>query len=100
LTALAGIPKPTVSRITATLVAAGFLRNFDILARAGPFLIELAGRTSRTARCATGSRRWRCVSTIAQEIGGTPGLRRENQSRLQRACGLRRHALPRVIFIL
>lgn len=69
LTELTGIPKPTVSRITATLVSAGFLfrlpdserfvltsavlelsngflRNFDIRARSRPFLIELAERTS------------------------------------------------------
>lgn len=69
LAELTGIPKPTVSRITATLVSAGFLfqlpdserfvltasvlelsngflRNFDIRARARPFLIELAERTS------------------------------------------------------
>ena len=64
LTELTGIPKPTVSRITATLVGAGFLfrlpdserfvltssvlelsngflRNFDIRARSRPFLIAL-----------------------------------------------------------
>lgn len=69
LAELTGIPKPTVSRITATLVGAGFLfqlpdserfvltasvlelsngflRNFDIRARARPFLTELAERTS------------------------------------------------------
>jgi DNA-binding IclR family transcriptional regulator len=69
LAELTGIPRPTVSRITATLVGAGFLfqlpdserfvltasvlelsngflRNFDIRARARPFLIELAERTS------------------------------------------------------
>src|SRR5579863_2373886 len=69
LTELTGIPKPTVSRITATLVGAGFLfrlpdserfvltssvlelsngflRNFDIRSRARPFLIELAERTA------------------------------------------------------
>jgi IclR family transcriptional regulator, positive regulator for flagellar biogenesis len=69
LAELTGIPKPTVSRITATLVSAGFLfqlpdserfvltasvlelsngflRNFDIRARARPFLIELAEQTS------------------------------------------------------
>src|ERR1700744_129217 len=68
LTELTGIPKPTVSRITATLVSAGFLfrlpdserfvltssvlelsngflRNFDIRARARPFLIRLAEPT-------------------------------------------------------
>ncbi len=79
LTEWAGIPKPTVSRITATLVGAGlllrlpdserfvltasmlelsngFLRNFDIRARARPFLIALAEQTglspSRRARSA------------------------------------------------
>lgn len=69
LAELTGIPRPTVSRITATLVgagflfqlpdserfvltasvlelASGFLRNFDIRARARPFLIQLAERTS------------------------------------------------------
>jgi DNA-binding IclR family transcriptional regulator len=69
LAELTGIPKPTVSRITATLVGAGFLfqlpdserfvltasvlelsngflRNFDIRARARPLLIDLAERTS------------------------------------------------------
>lgn len=69
LAELTGIPKPTVSRITATLVGAGFLfqlpdserfvltasvlelsngflRNFDIRARARPFLTDLAERTS------------------------------------------------------
>lgn len=69
LTEWTGIPKPTVSRITATLVNAGllfrlpdserfvltasvlelsngFLRNFDIRARARPFLITLAEHTS------------------------------------------------------
>lgn len=69
LAELTGIPKPTVSRITATLVSAGFLlqlpdserfvltasvlelsngflRNFDIRARARPLLIDLAERTS------------------------------------------------------
>ncbi|WP_116141199.1 IclR family transcriptional regulator [Trinickia diaoshuihuensis] len=69
LAELTGIPKPTVSRITATLVGAGFLfqlpdserfvltasvlelsngflRNFDIRSRARPLLIDLAERTS------------------------------------------------------
>ncbi len=69
LAELTGIPKPTVSRITATLVSAGFLlqlpdserfvltaavlelsngflHNFDIRARARPFLADLAERTS------------------------------------------------------
>ncbi|WP_277185517.1 IclR family transcriptional regulator [Caballeronia sp. BR00000012568055] len=68
LTEWTGIPKPTVSRITATLVntglllrlpdserfvltasvlelSNGFLRNFDIRARARPFLIALAEKT-------------------------------------------------------
>lgn len=79
LTELTGIPKPTVSRITATLVSAGFLfrlpdserfvltssvlelsngflRNFDIRARARPHLIELAERTSLSVHLAVRDR--------------------------------------------
>jgi DNA-binding IclR family transcriptional regulator len=76
---LTGIPKPTVSRITATLVGAGFLlrlseserfvltssvlelsngflRNFDIRSRARPFLIELAERTALSVHLAVRDR--------------------------------------------
>ncbi|WP_144142998.1 IclR family transcriptional regulator [Paraburkholderia sp. BCC1884] len=79
LTELTGIPKPTVSRITATLVSAGFLfrlpdserfvltssvlelsngflRNFDIRARARPFLIDLAERTALSVHLAVRDR--------------------------------------------
>ncbi len=79
LTEVTGIPKPTVSRITATLVSAGFLlrlpdserfvltasvlelsngflRNFDIRARARPFLTELAERTSLSVHLAVRDR--------------------------------------------
>ncbi|WP_144112498.1 IclR family transcriptional regulator [Paraburkholderia sp. BCC1886] len=79
LTELTGIPKPTVSRITATLVSAGFLfrlpdserfvltssvlelsngflRNFDIRSRARPFLIELAERTALSVHLAVRDR--------------------------------------------
>lgn len=79
LAELTGIPKPSVSRITATLVSAGFLlrlpdserfvltaavlelsngflRNFDIRARARPFLIELAERTALSVHLATRDR--------------------------------------------
>lgn len=79
LTEITGIPKPTVSRITATLVSAGFLfrlpdserfvltasvlelsngflRNFDIRARSRPFLIELAERTSLSVHLAVRDR--------------------------------------------
>ncbi|WP_437437722.1 IclR family transcriptional regulator [Trinickia violacea] len=79
LTELTGIPKPTVSRITATLVSAGFLfqlpdserfvltasvlelsngflRNFDIRSRSRPFLIELAERTSLSVHLAVRDR--------------------------------------------
>ena len=79
LAELTGIPKPTVSRITATLVSAGFLfqlpdserfvltasvlelshgflRNFDIRARTRPFLIELAERTSLSVHLAVRDR--------------------------------------------
>jgi IclR family transcriptional regulator, positive regulator for flagellar biogenesis len=79
LTELTGIPKPTVSRITATLVSAGFLfrlpdserfvltssvlelsngflRNFDIRARSRPYLIELAERTSLSVHLAVRDR--------------------------------------------
>src|SRR5580698_5601038 len=79
LTEWTGIPKPTVSRITATLVGAGFLfrlpdserfvltssvlelsngflRNFDIRARARPFLIELADQTSLSVHLAVRDR--------------------------------------------
>src|SRR5579862_5984474 len=79
LTELTGIPKPTVSRITATLVGAGllhrlpdserfvltasvlelsngFLRNFDIRARARPFLIRLAERTGLSVHLAVRDR--------------------------------------------
>jgi IclR family transcriptional regulator, positive regulator for flagellar biogenesis len=79
ITELTGIPKPTVSRITATLVSAGFLfrlpdserfvltaavlelsngflRNFDIRARSRPFLIELAERTSLSVHLAVRDR--------------------------------------------
>ncbi|MEX3789619.1 IclR family transcriptional regulator [Paraburkholderia sp. BR14374] len=76
---LTGIPKPTVSRITATLVGSGFLlrlpeserfvltssvlelsngflRNFDIRSRARPFLIELAERTALSVHLAVRDR--------------------------------------------
>jgi DNA-binding IclR family transcriptional regulator len=79
LAELTGIPKPTVSRITATLVGAGFLfqlpdserfvltasvlelsngflRNFDIRARARPFLVDLAERTSLSVHLAARDR--------------------------------------------
>ncbi|CAB3770713.1 IclR family transcriptional regulator [Paraburkholderia humisilvae] len=79
LAELTGIPKPTVSRMTATLVSAGFLfqlpdserfvltssvlelsngflRNFDIRARARPFLLELAERTSLSVHLAVRDR--------------------------------------------
>ncbi|MDR5750078.1 MULTISPECIES: IclR family transcriptional regulator [unclassified Caballeronia] len=79
LTELTGIPKPTVSRITATLVSAGllfrlpdserfvltasvlelsngFLRNFDIRARARPFLIDLAELTGLSVHLAVRDR--------------------------------------------
>jgi IclR family transcriptional regulator, positive regulator for flagellar biogenesis len=79
LAALTGIPRPTVSRITATLVSTGFLlqltdserfvltagvlelsngflRNFDIRARARPFLAELAERTSLSVHLAARDR--------------------------------------------
>ncbi|WP_250499206.1 IclR family transcriptional regulator [Caballeronia sp. GAWG1-5s-s] len=79
LTEWTGIPKPTVSRITATLVGAGlllrlpdserfvltasvlelsngFLRNFDIRARARPFLIALAERTGLSVHLAVRDR--------------------------------------------
>ncbi|RDU96990.1 IclR family transcriptional regulator [Trinickia dinghuensis] len=79
LAEVTGIPKPTVSRITATLVGAGFLfqlpdserfvltasvlelsngflRNFDIRARARPFLIDLAERTSLSVHLAARDR--------------------------------------------
>ncbi|RKP52160.1 IclR family transcriptional regulator [Trinickia fusca] len=79
LAELTGIPKPTVSRITATLVGAGFLfqlpdserfvltaavlelsngflRNFDIRTRARPFLVELAERTSLSVHLAVRDR--------------------------------------------
>ncbi|WP_323122183.1 IclR family transcriptional regulator [Burkholderia alba] len=79
LTELTGIPKPTVSRITATLVSAGFLfqlpdserfvltasvlelsngflRNFDIRARSRPFLARLAEQTSLSVHLAVRDR--------------------------------------------
>jgi DNA-binding IclR family transcriptional regulator len=79
LAELTGIPKPTVSRITATLVSTGFLlqlpdserfvltagvlelsngflRNFDIRARARPFLTQLAERTSLSVHLAARDR--------------------------------------------
>ncbi|WP_051180298.1 IclR family transcriptional regulator [Caballeronia insecticola] len=79
LTDWTGIPKPTVSRITATLVGAGllfqlpdserfvltasvlelsngFLRNFDIRARARPFLIRLAELTGLSVHLAVRDR--------------------------------------------
>jgi DNA-binding IclR family transcriptional regulator len=79
LAEVTGIPKPTVSRITATLVSAGFLfrlpdserfvltssvlelsngflRNFDIRARARPYLTELAERTSLSVHLAVRDR--------------------------------------------
>jgi IclR family transcriptional regulator, positive regulator for flagellar biogenesis len=79
LTEQTGIPKPTVSRITATLVSVGFLfqlpdserfvltssvlelsngflRNFDIRARARPYLLELAERTSLSVHLAVRDR--------------------------------------------
>ena len=79
LAELTGIPKPTVSRITATLVSAGFLlqlpdserfvltaavlelsngflRNFDIRVRARPFLVDLAERTSLSVHLAVRDR--------------------------------------------
>lgn len=79
LAELTGIPKPTVSRITATLVSAGFLfqlpdserfvltasvlelsngflRNFDIRARSRPFLVELAEKTSLSVHLAVRDR--------------------------------------------
>ncbi|WP_042299203.1 IclR family transcriptional regulator [Paraburkholderia kururiensis] len=79
LTEQTGIPKATLSRITATLVNAGFLlrladserfvltasvlelshgflRNFDIRARSRPFLIELAERTALSVHLAVRDR--------------------------------------------
>ncbi|MEX3897135.1 IclR family transcriptional regulator [Paraburkholderia sp. BR10954] len=79
LAELTCIPKPTVSRITATLVGTGFLlrlpeserfvltssvlelsngflRNFDIRSRARPFLIELAERTALSVHLAVRDR--------------------------------------------
>lgn len=79
LTDWTGIPKPTISRITATLVGAGllhrlpdserfvltasvlelsngFLRNFDIRARARPYLIRLAERTGLSVHLAVRDR--------------------------------------------
>ncbi|AOK30152.1 MULTISPECIES: IclR family transcriptional regulator [Burkholderia] len=79
LAELTGIPKPTVSRITATLVntgflyqlpdserfvltaavlelSNGFLRNFDIRARSRPFLVELAEKTSLSVHLAVRDR--------------------------------------------
>jgi DNA-binding IclR family transcriptional regulator len=79
LTEQTGIPKPTISRITSTLVSAGFLfrlpdserfvltasvlelshgflRNFDVRARARPFLVELAERTSLSVHLAVRDR--------------------------------------------
>ncbi|MGF6610213.1 DNA-binding IclR family transcriptional regulator [Paraburkholderia sp. WSM4175] len=79
LAELTGIPKPTMSRITATLVGTGFLlrlpdserfvltssvlelsngflRNFDIRSRARPFLIELAERTALSVHLAVRDR--------------------------------------------
>ncbi|WP_233829339.1 IclR family transcriptional regulator [Paraburkholderia sp. ZP32-5] len=79
LAASTGIPRPTVSRITATLVGTGFLlqlpdserfvltssvlelsngflRNFDIRARARPFLIELAESTALSVHLAVRDR--------------------------------------------
>ncbi|OLL32630.1 IclR family transcriptional regulator [Burkholderia sp. SRS-W-2-2016] len=79
LAELTGIPKPTVSRISATLVSAGFLlrlpdserfvltssvlelsngflRNFDIRARARPYLIALAERTALSVHLAVRDR--------------------------------------------
>jgi IclR family transcriptional regulator, positive regulator for flagellar biogenesis len=79
LTEWTGIPKPTVSRITATLVGAGlllrlpdserfvltasvlelsngFLRNFDIRARARPLLIALAEHTGMSVHLAVRDR--------------------------------------------
>ncbi|KGC54521.1 iclR helix-turn-helix domain protein [Burkholderia mallei] len=76
---MTGIPKPTVSRITATLVSTGFLfqlpdserfmltasvlelsngflRNFDIRARSRPFLVELAEKTSLSVHLAVRDR--------------------------------------------
>ncbi|GAB6848513.1 IclR family transcriptional regulator [Paraburkholderia kururiensis] len=79
LTEQTGIPKATLSRITATLVNAGFLlrladserfvltasvlelshgflRNLDIRARSRPFLIELAERTALSVHLAVRDR--------------------------------------------
>jgi DNA-binding IclR family transcriptional regulator len=73
LAELTGIPKPTVSRITATLVGAGFLFRLPdserfvltssvlelsngFRARARPFLIELAERTSLSVHLAVRDR--------------------------------------------
>ncbi len=79
LASLTGIPKPSVSRITATLVHSGylsrlpdserfmltssvlelshgFLRNFDIRARSRPFLLELAEQTSLSVHLAVRDR--------------------------------------------
>jgi len=79
LAELTGIPKPSVSRLTATLVKAGFLfqlpdserfvltasvlelsngflRNFDIRARARPFLVGLADRTALSVHLVTRDR--------------------------------------------
>src|ERR1700759_3072545 len=84
LTELTGIPKPTVSRITATLVSAGFLfrlpdserfvltssvlelsngflRNFDIRARARPVLSELPERPALSVHLAVRDRLDRVV---------------------------------------
>jgi IclR family transcriptional regulator, positive regulator for flagellar biogenesis len=114
LTEWTGIPKPTVSRITATLVNAGlllrlpdserfvltasvlelsngFLRNFDIRARARPFLIALAERTGLSVHLAVRDRlemvvidsiRPRSAVLVSRlEIGGRMDLSRTSVGR-------------------
>ncbi|MDR5778974.1 IclR family transcriptional regulator [Caballeronia sp. LZ065] len=114
LTDWTGIPKPTVSRITATLVGAGllyrlpdserfvltasvlelsngFLRNFDIRARARPFLIQLAERTGLSVHLAVRDRlemvvidaiRPRSAVLVSRlEVGGRMDLTRTSVGR-------------------
>ncbi len=115
LTEWTGIPKPTVSRIPATLVGAGlllrlpdserfvltasvfelsngFLRSFDIRARARPFLIALAERTGLSVHLAVrdrarhGCNRFNPAALRGARVAAGNGRTHRSEPHRRRAC--------------